>query len=110
MAEDITYPEPTDKIHPLETSTWIKTSVVGNGASGEENKYDGGLRKRERKWRTIKIYRDLKRLRTISATRCPFLYSVSMFHTLIAEYVFSSEKKKEKKRREEEEAFSRRLS
>lgn len=33
----------------------------------------------------------------ISATRCPFLYSVSMFHTLIAEYVFSSEKKKKKK-------------
>lgn len=40
MAEDITYPEPTDKIHPLETFTWVKTSVVGNGASGEENKYD----------------------------------------------------------------------
>lgn len=40
MAEDITYPEPTDKIHPLETSTWVKTCVVGNGASGEENKYD----------------------------------------------------------------------
>lgn len=34
--EDITYPEPTDKIHPLETSTWVKTSVVGNGAGGEE--------------------------------------------------------------------------
>lgn len=40
MAEDITYPEPTDKIHPLETSTWVKTSVVDNGAGGEENKYD----------------------------------------------------------------------
>lgn len=40
MAEDITYPEPTDKIHPLETSTWVKTSVVGNGAGWEENKYD----------------------------------------------------------------------